>query len=174
MRIVFVAAVILYILLMVWGLTDAHYIDTYSSNAMLEKLFVNLVIISIITGLAFFFWFDYLFPEWRENQTILARVIIAVGFVVLSGTFNRWIFLLYNNYAGAQNAVVISGTVTSKYKAKKKNTASFYLVVWDSREDMERRLKLSRKAFNAFDDSEKQFNKEFKIGALGVIYRRDL
>jgi hypothetical protein len=174
MKILFFLSIAVYAGLMVLGGTDAHYRDEGTANMVFNKALIYLIILSVLIGGGFFFWFQSVFPRWHQKQNAIGRIGIPLVFVLLSFAFNRWIMLLYNNYGGNQETIYLSGPVVEKYYEKRRRGRTYYLIIQNNRDQKQYQLRLTRKAYEFLGDSITYFDKEFKVGALGVIYRREL
>jgi len=173
MKILFFVAVAVYAGLMILGLWDANYRDTETSDILFQKALIYLIILSILIGGGFFFWLRAVFPRWYQKQNTMGRVLLPVLFVIYSFAFNRSIMMLYNNYGAGQRVFHLKGPVVEKSKLKRRRGGRF-LVVINSRDNKRYKLRLTKKAYQFLGNFPEYFDKEFKVGALGVIYRREL
>lgn len=180
MKILFFVAVAVYAGLMLLGLQGTNYRDTETSDIVFQKALIYLIILSILIGGGFVFWVKSVFPRWYQKQNTMGRIMLPLMFVIFSFAFNRSIMMLYNNYGGGQTVLHLSGPVIEKYVIKEKyviqerGSRSHYLVIINNRDKKQYRLRLTEKAYRSFGTLTEYFDKEFKVGALGIIYRRDL
>lgn len=175
MKALFFIAIAVYVFLMLLGLKGVAYIDNDKVDEVFKGQFLWFVLISLIIGLAFFFWFLRIFPKQWQRQNSWGRLGLLIMFPIVSLLCNRYGMIVVNNYIGYQQPVTIAGTLIGKY-AKDKNRGMdwYYLQVFDSLTAKEYTFEVSKAAYHAMPYTNIPFNKEFKIGCFGIIYRKKL
>jgi hypothetical protein len=175
MKVVFVLSVAVYATLGIAGLCEPMYVDVNSNDWFLSKLLRVAFVIAIVVTALYFLWFSKAFPKEYKRQKILAGVGLYIVFVCISLSFNVGACKLYNRTLGSQKTLHVKGLIDQKLIEKKsKGRKSFFIIVTDTTSSAIWTLRVKQKAFEESGNEGALFNKEFMIGSLGIIYRKDL
>jgi hypothetical protein len=161
-----------YVLFAIIGARDAAYLDVETERNVFHGRLVLLILIALVTGLVFFFWFLRIFPKGWAQQKRIGKIFLPLIFPFLAFILGKQVMIFVNNYIGSQKAVSITGRVAGKYTEKRRRGYDYFLLVMDTVRVKEHMLKVSAEAYEATLNG--HFNKQFKIGSLGIIYRRNI
>lgn len=175
MKALFFLAIAVYVFFMLLGLKGVAYIDNDKVDEIFDGQFLWFILISLAIGIPFFFWFLRLFPKQWQVQNAFGRFMLLIMFPIVSLMCNRYGMIVVNNYIGYQQPVTIAGTLTGKYaKDRQRGMNWYYLQVSDSLTAKEYTFEVSKAAYQAMPHTNVPFNKEFKIGCFGILYRKKL
>ena len=175
MRVVFVLSIIVYATLGIAGLFEPMYVDVNSNDWFLRKLLPIAIAIAVVVTALYFFWFSKVFSKEYKKQRVLAGIGFYIIFVCISLSFNVGFCKLYNRTVGSQKPVYVKGLIHQRVINKgSKGRESFFITVTDTIGNATWYLRVKKKAFEESGNEGASFDKQFMIGSLGIIYRKDL
>ncbi|MEP7375192.1 MAG: hypothetical protein ABI675_17465 [Chitinophagaceae bacterium] len=169
----FISFVILYVSLCVWGFTAIFYVEVKSLDAAVDRFLLLRILISIVTGPGLYLSGMWLFaPRYlvKWKGPFLGSLLIFLLSFLLSKGILQW----YNAHIAIQNEFSISGDVTAKEIEKNsKGGRSYRIIVYDPSLRKHFYFKVKEEVYGYFQ-IRSPFKKQFRMGSLGVIYRRIL
>ncbi len=166
----FLAALFLYSCIGILGLMGSAYTEVESLSKSINGKIFFLIILSVLLGISFFYFFTKVFPKGYMKQIKFVKVLLPVIFIAISFGLNRgWVKML--NTIGYQKKLVIAGTIRGKKIERSGKTNFYYLRISDDLSGREYKFQVWKSVFQEVGNEGNNFNKEFLLGSLGIIYR---
>lgn len=149
------------------------YVEQTSKDKAMSKYLWQMIVVSLAIGITIFVLFKKAFPRGYEKQNSLSITLIFILFMILPYPFIRGYALLINEVS-TKKSVTINGNVKEKYiKESSKGWRTYFVVVENEQKTWEYEFEVKRSVYDRTPDSAVSFNKEFTMGALGIVYRKD-
>lgn len=175
MKVLFYLSALIYAVTGYVGALNPMYVETESVDRCLGRLLPLLIGCAVVIAAGYFVWFRKVFPKGYEKQRIAGKIAIPIIFACLSLAFNVGFIKLYNRSFGIQTPVLIKGHIIEKtIKKERKRRKSYLVTIYDSGKTVNYKIEVKRTAFDQLENVGTSFKKEFIIGSLGMIYRKDI
>lgn len=171
-QVLFILALIAYLIIGLVGLATHAYVDTASLNGAVSRLMVPLILFSLVIAAAFFYGFIKAFPKGFERQKTIGKIAIPIVFALLSFAINRGFVMIWNTSLGKQQTFYISGRVTDKWWERSRRSKRYYIAVQDTVTGKYYEFKTRKSIYDNFE-SYSEFSLKFTTGSLGIIYREE-
>ena len=158
------------------GISDSrfNYIVVGSGKPSYTELIIELII-AIAAGYTTRYWFKKVFPKGYSMQKRPTKVFF-IPFI--SFLISLYLILIarksINAMIGKQETVMVEGSVWRKnYVKGNKGGKTYYLYILSVFPSAEYKLRVSRSVYNN-TTTPSHFEKEFRKGCFGIIYRKEL
>lgn len=171
-QVLFILAVIAYLIVGLVGLATHAYVDMVSLDKAVSRLMVPLILLSLVMAAAFLYGFIKAFPRGFANQKRLGKIALPIVFAILAFAINRGFIMIWNTSLGKQETFYISGHVTDKWWEKSRRSKTYYIAVQDTVTGKRYEFKTRKSIYDNFE-SYSEFSRKFTTGSLGIIYREE-
>lgn len=173
-RAIYILAAITYLVLSVVGRTYYEYVEVTGLDRAQKKYIGHLIAATLVAAAVFYWVFAKLWPvSFRKlNTAWRTRIVIPLLLIAVSFYWNEGVFRLIN--VSTSEPVIIDGVIKEKYyTGNYKKRRRYFLEIREMATDYVYVLRLRRRTYESIPDSAVFFKKEFKIGSLGIMYRKD-
>lgn len=173
MRTISILILIAYFSLVFAGCKGYAYVEMKSDEAAFDDRIGVMIGISVLTGLLVYFLLRKGIPEQTKNMGRGSKIAMVLLLIVGTLFYNLKLMRKLNEWVGKNEMMVIDGRVTNKIRdTKGKGPPQFRVYVIDTKTGWRHIFETSRRAFDLLEEGN-SFNKEFRIGSFGIIYRKE-
>jgi hypothetical protein len=173
MKKVFFFLFIIYLVPAITGNMEWQYFEKTKATEYLYKHWYFILLSAVLVFVLFFLLAKRSFKilgdaQYKKFFSFAYIVFFAVVLIVNSSYIS-----FINNNTGSQKKLTISGTVTKKYKNfKRKKEDSRSIEITEALTGKKYLFRVRTSAYLSLKEGE-PFSKEFQIGSLGILFRRE-
>jgi len=177
----YIGIILIYILLGIVGLVVFYqnsYIDNYGWKAYMENYLVIGIVLSAIVGFTVFFLFKKLFPEKYAQRRNKVGWVYDYIFPILMAMFafilNSAIPLPFNALLGYDKKIEVHGVIMNNIINHQGNRGgtTYFLSISDTVTNEHYYFRVKKNVSLKYQPHD-TINKEFYLGKLGIIYRKE-
>lgn len=173
MKKVFFFLLIIYLVPAIAGNVEWQYFEKNKATEYLYKYWYFILLSAVLVFATFFLLakksFEILVDARYKNFFSIAFIVFFTIVLIVNSSY----IIFINNNTGSQKKLTINGTVTKKYKNfKRKKEDNRSIEITEAITGKKYLFRVRTSAYLSLKEGE-PFSKEFQIGSLGILFRRE-